>query len=246
VVGGACFLSIGLLVWAVASGKRHKVDEPPPASPPQLLVSHSGKANAFRSIGDAIRKAKDRDHILVLDNVEEQLELTDSKKELVIETPPGKAIVWRFPRNIASGKEMLLLNGVSHLRIKGFTLDGRNLVDQVVRITGHSPGLTLEDVHLRGFRYFAILLANCAGKTDEPVSLIRVQAPAADKREAALAFAASTAVSSPRINQHIAVKDCHFDGPYKAPVLLIGDNSVIKDVVFSDQNKPTVLIQTPK
>jgi serine/threonine protein kinase len=245
-VGGGCVVLLGVLVLALSSGKRHKVEDAPATAPPPLLVSHSGQENAFRSVGDAIRKAKDKDHILVLDNVEEQLELTDSKKDLVIETPPGKAIVWRFPRTIASGKELLWLNGVGHLRIKGFTLDGRNLVDQVVRITGHCPGLTLEDVQLRGFRYFGILLANCAGRSDEPVSLVRLQAPTTDKKEAALAFVASPTVSSPRINQHIIVNDCRFDGPYKTPVLLVGDTSVIKDVVFSDQRKPTVLIQTPK
>lgn len=241
--GGAVFLFVGILVWVFALSGKHKPEEPP-APPPPLVVSHSGE-NAIRTVGEALRRAKDNDHIVVMDNIEEQLEVTEAKKDVVIETPPGKAIVWRFPRNIASGKELVLLNGVGHLRIKGFILDGRNLVDQVVRITGHSPGLTLEDVQLRGFRYFGILFANCAGKHEEPVSLVRVQAPTTEKKEAALAFAVSPAVSSPRINQHIVINDCHFEGAYKVPVMLIGDPSVIKDVVFLP-NKPTAVTQTPK
>ena len=89
------------------------------------------------------------------------------------------------------------------------------------------------------------MVANCAGRNDKPVALIRVTAPTTDKRDAFLAFMASPGVSSPRINQHIVVNDCRFDGPYRTPVLLIGETSVIKDVMFCN-NKPTVLIQEPK
>src|SRR5207244_9398671 len=101
------------------------------------------------------------------EDIEEALELTDSKKELVIETPQGKSVVWRFPRSEASG---LFLNGVGNLRVRGFTFDGRNMVDQILLVTGQCPGLAFEDVQLRGFRNYGIVAVNCAGKKHQPVT----------------------------------------------------------------------------
>jgi serine/threonine protein kinase len=233
VAGAASCVVLGVLVWVVASSGKQQVVEQPTA-PPALFVSHSARGNAFRTVGEAIQQAKDRDHIVVLDDIEEQLDLTSLKKELVIETSPGKSVVWRFPRSFASAKELLWLNGVGNLTIQGITFDGLNRVDQIMRITGHSPGLTLEDIHLRGFRNYAILVVNAAGTNERPVALVRLKAPTAEKKEAALAFA--------QINQHIQVCDPRFDGPYKTPVLLMGDPSGIKFI----QNGPTVLIHQPR
>ena len=50
-------------------------------------------------------------------------------------------------------------------------------------------------------------------------------------------------MTSPKINQHIVFEDCRFDGPYKNPVLLFGDTSVLKDVVFRHTRPPVVLIK---
>jgi serine/threonine protein kinase len=231
VATAASFAFLGILVWVVTSAKSHKTVEQPTA-PPALFVSHSGHGNAFRTVGEALQHANDKDHIVVLDDIEEQLDLAGLKKELIIEGSPGKSIVWRFPRSFASAKELLWLNGVGNLTIHGITFDGLNRVDQILRITGHSPGLTLEDVHLRGFRNCAILVANAAGTNEKPVALIRLQAPTADKKEAALVFA--------QTNQHIEVCDSRFDGPYKTPVLMLGDQSGVKIV------RPTSLIHEPR
>jgi serine/threonine protein kinase len=243
-MGGTAFVVlVGILVWAIVLGKKPKaIDQP--ATPPPLIVSRSGQENTLRTVSEAIRKAKDKDHILVLDDIEEQLELTGSNKELVLEANPGKSVVWRFPRSVASGKELVFLNGVGNLRIRGFTFDGRNYVDQILFITGHCPGLTLEDIQLRRFRNYGILMANCAGSKEKPVSLLGVQAPTTREKEAAIAFTLNARVASPKLNEHILVQDCRFDGPYKTPVRL-SDASVIKDVVFR-QNTPTNLIPASK
>jgi serine/threonine protein kinase len=240
ILSGMLLVSVVIVVWAVLAREKHQ--DVGPALPPPLLVSRSAHGNAFPTIGEAIRNAKDKDHIVVLEDVEEQLELTGSKKELVVEASPGKSIVWRFPRNIASGTQMLLLNGVGHLRLRGFTLDGRNQVDQIAHLTGYCPGLVLEDVRLRGFRYYGILLAGCAGRQDDPVELVRVHAPLTERRDstAAVAF-----LANPKINQHIIVSHCQFDGPYRDPIRLLGDASVIRDVHF-EHNMPAALIGEPR
>jgi serine/threonine protein kinase len=244
--GGIAVVFVGTLVAIVLTGEKHKGNAPQvPEPPPALLVSPSGQGNAFPSVSDAIRKAKDKDHIIVADDIEEQLELTGSNKELLIEAKPGKAVVWRFPRSVASGRALVTLNGVGHLRIRGLTLDGRGRVDQVILIAGLSPGLTLEDIHLRGFRYRGILMANAAGTNAAPIAIHRVQAPTTESREAAIAFAVNPVVTSPKINQHIIVSECRFDGPYKTPVMQLGDTSVIKDVEFKE-NQPAHLFPDPR
>jgi hypothetical protein len=237
--GGMLVALIGILVWRVSPGRVHKEAESPTTRPP-LLVSRSGQDNAFRTLHDALRSAQDGDHIVVAEDIDEQLELLQSKKNLVIEAKPGKPIVWRAARTEPS---IVFLNGVGNLRIRGFTFDGRDLVDQILLITGHSPGLTLEDIQLRGFRKYGIVVANASGKKHEPVAFIRVQAPTRTPKEAAIAFAADPKLS-PKTNEHFVIKESRFDGPYVTAVRL-SDPSVVRDVVFS-QNTPSSLNQTAK
>lgn len=262
---GLLLVLAGFLVWMAVPRKPLEV-VPTPITRPPLFVSHSGKdvsraisevmgkgsdkehtsypaTQPFRTISEAISRANDKDRIVALDDVEEQLELTGSEKELVIEPAPGKTLIWRFPRNVASGTQLLALNGVRHLRIRGFTFDGSNRVDRIVTITGSSPGLKLQDVHLRGFRYSAIVMANAAGTPHEPITFdhVHVQAPASERKEAAVMLLADARVASPKVNDHITFDDCRFDGLYKNPVLLVGDTSVAKDVVFQHTRPPVVL-----
>lgn len=241
ILGGVLFVSlIGILVWRLSSGRTHK-ETGELATERQLFVSRSGQENAMRSVSEAIRMAQDKDHIIVLDDIEEQLELTGSKKELVIEAKPGKSIVWRFPRSEASG---IVLNNVANLRIRGFTFDGGNFVDQILLLIGHCPGLTLEEVHLRGFRNHGIVVVNCAGGKHQPVALLRVRTSTAVNKDAAIAFIANPKVGGPKVNEHFIIKDCKFDGPYTTPIRGT-DPSVIKDVAFS-QNTPANPVGTPK
>ena len=119
ITGGVLLVLTGILVWILSP---HKAPEaaPGPISRPPLFVSHSGKQaprtnteafskagdkdhvspsgqQVFRTISEAISKAEDKDHIVALDDVEEQLELTGSAKDLVIEPAPGKSLVCAFP-----------------------------------------------------------------------------------------------------------------------------------------------------
>jgi serine/threonine protein kinase len=242
ITGSVLLVCTGVLVWALAAHRKTETN-PLPVSRPPLFVSHTGK-QGFRTISEAIRTAQDEDHIVALDDVEEQLELTDSKKELVIEPAPGKTVVWRFPRNFASGVQLLALNNVGHLRIRGFTFEGSNRVDRIMTITGHSPGLTLEDVHLRGFRYSAIVMSNAAGTANEPITFDRVQARTSEKKQAAVMLLADTRLSSPRVNEHITFKDCHFDGPAKDPVQLLGGPAIVKDIAFLRTKPPDLVKET--
>jgi serine/threonine protein kinase len=257
VTGGVLLVIASVLGWALMPRRIADVI-PAPISRPPLFVSHSGKPVVpsmsdatnkaddknhvsqsgrlvFRTISEAIGKAEDKDHIVALDDVEEQLDLTASRKDLVIEPAPGKALVWRFPRNVASASQLLSLSGVGHLRIRGFTFDGGNHVDRIMTVTGDSPGLRLEDIHLRGFRYFGIVMANAAGTPGEPITFDHVQAPTSEKKEAAVTILAEAGV------RHIVFNDCRFDGPYKNLVLVLGDSSLVKDVVFQHTRPPVVL-----
>src|SRR5579871_642343 len=97
-IGGAILLALaGILVWRLSSGRTHK-DADALAERPPLFVSHTGSENAFRTVKEALEAAKDKDHIILSDPViTERLELTGSKKEVVIEAKPGRTVVWQFP-----------------------------------------------------------------------------------------------------------------------------------------------------
>ena len=47
---------------------------------------------------------------------------------------------------------------------------------------------------------------------------------------AALALIAYTNVASPKINQHISVRNCRFEGNFKKPVLLLPGSSAVQDL----------------
>src|SRR5262249_32549224 len=87
-------------------------------------------------------------------------------------------------------------------------------------------------------------IANCAGSKEKPVSLVGVQATTTEKREAAINFELNARVASPKINEHIFVQGCRFEGPYVTPVRL-SDPTVTSNVVFT-QNSPTNLFHAPK
>src|SRR5207249_5541614 len=84
-LGSVAFLGlVGVLVWKLAP-KAHKETTQPVAQARLFVSNRPGDENTVRTIGDAVRKAKRKDHIVVLGDVEEQLELTASTKELTIE-----------------------------------------------------------------------------------------------------------------------------------------------------------------
>ncbi len=179
------------------------------------------KANWSESVRDAIHRAQPGDRILLLDTShEEPLELDGNAKSIArnitVESghPSGKATTWRVKEGAAT---ILSFAGVAGVTFKNIEFDGEGQVDNLVTINGRCPGLTLEDVQLRGFRRAAVVLTNGSGTGQEPIGLRRLRTTTTKAADAALAFAA------PRgDNQDILVSDCRFEGPYKSAVRIDG------------------------
>jgi serine/threonine protein kinase len=254
IAGGLVLLILVLTLWRAFSG-----DDAKPAKvsrsqqgPARYIVSRNGDDRTFRTVGEALRRAVANDHIVVVDDVwEEQLTLTVMNKGITIEADPTKSVEWRYPDGAGEGKYLLFASEAAGVRLRGFTLNGRNLVEELLLISGHCPGLTLENLSVRGFKRYAVLCANAAGSRGNPITLRDVHTQTDNEKEAALAFTVNSKITSPRVNQHIVVRGCTFSGPYKAP-LYLADAAAIDAVVFEKNQlqpqagKPTIPMPAPK
>ena len=187
-----------------------------------LVVSRSGATGTFPSIRVALDRARPGDRIEVRDPVWQEVLRLDSGRGLgrgvVIQgAAPEGATVWRVPAGQGDGS-LLHLSAVAGLTVRNFTLDGRDSAQHLVTLSGPCPGLTLEDVRLRGFRTSAVHLTNCTGDEANPVQLRRLQIAPTREAEAALLLEAYPDQACRRLR----VSDCRLEGPGRAGVLIAG------------------------
>jgi serine/threonine protein kinase len=207
--------------WAFGGPRRPRAAQAPSAGPAILSVSRSGRDHAFPSVRAALLQARSGDHIVVLDEtVQEPLHLEDGKlgREVTVwAAVQDRSVVWRAPADLPKGVPLFHLANTPGFRLKGFTLDGAHRVDHLMVVAGTCPGLTLENLSLQGFNRTALAVWNCAGDQDNRVSITQVHMLADQPAEAALAFHANPKVLPPH-NQHLLVRDCLFEGPFRAPI----------------------------
>jgi hypothetical protein len=196
----------------------------PPHEPTVLRVTHANEPGAFPNIQTALLKAQPGDHIQVADEIwEEALQLNGDDglgREVTIESglPGGKPVQWRLPRSHKEDQPLLKLSGFTSLVIRGFVLDGQDRVDNLVVLSGPCPGLTLADLHLKGFRHSALCFRDCKGSSEQPVSVYRVRVTPTREAASALAFDGQAEDG----NAAIALTDCRFEGPFQAAVTFAG------------------------
>src|SRR5262249_34872158 len=150
-------------------------------------------------------------------DISEQVALADVKN-ITIETEPGRSLIWRFPgraRNVGEGgparNALLTVSGSQNVRIRGFTMEGRGVVEQVIYASGYCPGLAFENLRLSGGRMSGLTLANCAGTIDNPVSIIGLDADI--HHMFGIYFMLDSAIQDPPKNQHLEIRGCQFTGP---------------------------------
>src|SRR5205823_84263 len=157
-----------------------------------------------------LRQAQPNDHVIVTDDrIEEQVSLTGIHS-VILESEPGKSVIWRCPEKPADSKHLLYLDNAEGVRVRGFTLDGGGRVDEIIEVFRECPGLILEDLRLRGFNHYGILAANCAGISGRQVKFLDLQITATKECEAALCFTAHENVTNPKVNQFVVVRNCRF------------------------------------
>jgi hypothetical protein len=205
--------------------------KPPAHEPVVLKVSHSGEPGMVPNIQMALLKAQPGDRVQICEEIwEEALQLTGDDglgREVTIESglPNAKPVQWRLPQAHKEDQPLLKLSGFTGLGIRGCVLDGQDRVQNLIVLSGSCPGLTLEDLHLKGFRRTALCFRDCQGGNDLPVSVHRVRVTPTRESTSALAFEGRPEDGC----ANLAVADCRFEGPYQAAVTLAGP---ISDVEF--------------
>jgi eukaryotic-like serine/threonine-protein kinase len=195
----------------------------------------SRQAGPYRSLRDALNQAKPGDRIILLDGeVREQVSVDkDRHKDIRIEAGDGVQVVWRAPTGDRQPSLPLLeLAKVQGVRVKGIRFDGEGQMDKLVRLKGHCPGVTLEDIGLEGFKKVGLTLANCTGDPGRPVELRRLTAQPPAKGDApAILFFANPKVQ-PKASDHIRLEGCRLGGTPKQAVRFEGELG--RDVRFID------------
>jgi serine/threonine-protein kinase len=193
-----------------------RTTEPPAARVLIVGGEKNGPQGTFPTLRSALAAAQPGDHIQVV--APEIMELVKLDGDLLPPgvlvsgaTPTGRPVVWRPPPEATAGDRLLELSHASDFRLRGFVLDGENRLRQLVRVKGESPGLSLEDSQLRGFREVGLSLANCGGSSDHPIVLRTLRWTASGEPASLLRMEASPD-QTPRVLRHIRVERCRFEG----------------------------------
>jgi serine/threonine protein kinase len=218
IFGGVAAAVTALVVWLAF---RHSGTPPtaPPGDSRPLVVSRAGGPGTIQTLEVALKKARAGCKIVIQDpTIDEEIHLDNFfPKGVTIEGEEGQTVVWTGPKGGDDASALCNLAGVEDLHLRHLTLDGGGRRDKLILITGKCPGLTLDDLDLRGFKRCAVLIMNCAGTADRPVTFKGVRTSTAQEAEAALLFDINTHMLI-RPNQYFRIQDCRFEGPYKDPI----------------------------
>jgi eukaryotic-like serine/threonine-protein kinase len=237
IVAAILIVALGLLLaltWPGPSTDNSSQKLPPPRFK-RFVVSRSAEG-ALPNISQAIGKARPGDHVVIVlldDIVDEKLDLTDqlTKATDITISPDGdRSVTIRFPDKHVDTRELLFVSGLGGLHLRNIIFDGRNVVDHVALLSGYCPGLTMENVVLRGFKRLGMQIMNCGGTKEQPVVLSHVQIETDAPKESGILFSVNLQVK-PAINEHIIVRNCEFKGTYRTPVQGT-DAKIVRDVQF--------------
>ncbi len=216
-------LIVGLVVAAFATGTVERLLNPPPPAPKYakepLKVTQAGDEGdgVFHSVGKALKKAEAGDRILLMDPVHQEILRLDGKNlpaDITIEPGPGVKVTWSGVGRFS--EPLLYVTSARGLHFRKIHFDGKYQRSKLITLTGRCPGLTFEDVTLEGFKDRGMVIANCSGEEGRPVELLRLTVQAGGKRpETGLWFFVNKNIAEPPGNEHILVKDCHFEGEFQ-------------------------------
>jgi hypothetical protein len=184
-------------------------------------VSHA--RGDYPSVATALQDAPNRTAILICeDDWEESLQFTGDSPGRVLHiegrSPTGTAVCWHPPPGHPADQPLIRISGGAALTLRGFELDGQRRINDLVSLAGPSAGLILEDLDLHGFREYGVVLHDCSGSSEQPITLQRLRIAPAQLANSAVFLEASEG----EVNHHIRVLDCSFEGTYQVAVRLQG------------------------
>jgi hypothetical protein len=240
---------VGMMIFAaVAAGLIYLIglilNRPNAATtrPPELRtlrVKAAGGPGTFPTLRAAKQEVRAGEHIVIQDEtVEDSIFPLDHTfpKGVTIEGEAGKTVVWRA-RPGTNPADLLHVEGVEGLHVKNLTFDGGGALDKLILLLGTCPGLTLEDLELRGYRSCGVLVMQCEGSSERPVTFKNLTARGA---KASLSFDLAPKPQNFQVqfNRFFQVIDCRGD-----PVVARGtrDLTVQGKPVQAGNDKPTTI-----
>jgi hypothetical protein len=234
-VGRRNWLMLGaagiLLAGAVAlwwlnsrtSGPKPKAEPDSVASTGRILiVNPRGSADDFRTIKDAVRQARPGDRIQIKTPMILESLLLDGRSQsltdVTIESGRGEglSVVWAPQPNTSSTAHLLELNSCAGLTVRNIVFDGQGKIENAVRVTGHSPGLKLDQLLFRGNNKTGVRLSDASGESGRPVIVSGCRFQAIGNTEGAIRVTATDPVSG---SSEIDLVGNQVDGPFAAAIL---------------------------
>jgi serine/threonine protein kinase len=181
-----------------------------------LFVRQDG---AYRKISEALRVAQPGDHIRVAVNVQENILLSDKRfQALTIESEDlSRPVTWSFPADAKGVTQIVDIRNVEGVTVRHFVMDGGDRANEIIRLHGNCAGLKLESLKLKGFKQYGIVVSNCAGTSDRPVTISQLRFVGDEKlqRDAAIRFQYVKAIVDPPLNRFIKVLGCKTENAFK-------------------------------
>jgi serine/threonine protein kinase len=210
VLGGAAgllVLVVGcLLVWMLSPSPKQST-----GSSDDRAIRVPGRL--YKRLSEALLNCRDGDRIVLTDTISEiDLQLKD-RKNITLEAVPGKKIAWQSPASADAGARLLRLNNAVGCKIAGIVFDGQDRLDALLLVLGHSPGLQLENLELRGARKRLLHITNAAGTADNPIRLKNLRFETIRPEVAAIRFDIYSSLLGPKKISHLSIQGGQFEPP---------------------------------
>jgi len=203
-----------------------RTPEPPARKPLEITGDTMTKTGpfTFRTIAEALRRAKKGDVIHLSDEIHnEQLTLDFPKlgtipSDIVIQAAPGKQVTWKTSKRDRADLPILALKAAANLKIQGpnltfdGTLDALDRLQCLIEISQTSPGLTFENVKFHSFETAGVKFVNANGEKDRPIRFVGCEFEDKGKKKpkAGVLFDVSAQVNPP-VNDFLEFEGLQFN-----------------------------------
>ncbi len=185
----------------------------------RLLVTKAGGEGTYTTIALALRQAVPGDTIVIADerHSESMIRLFKGRepiKDVTIESglAGGKPAVIELA---SAADTILYLSNADNVRIRNLELDGKGLVESAVWVSGLAPGVTFENVTIRGMKRSGFRFQSVAGEPDRPLLLDRCRLVLAPNTD-------GISIGGEVETRRVHIRACRIEGPGKAGVRLDG------------------------
>ena len=225
ILGSVLLLLVVMGIFLIASGSKSNSDAPRTFTITKKQAENSAE-NRLNSVSKAIKQAKPKDRIVILDDEwNEEIEETPPK-DLTIESVEGKRVLWKSANQSSGQQAVLNFKNAENLRLKGFTIHANNMKFYALRLEGKCSGTVLEDLEILEARDSVLLLVDCIGESGNPVLLqnLRIMSNAKVQSNNGVEFRTSptkTKGESSKSNAFIHLEHCRIEGPFKTAAIQI-------------------------